>query len=186
MKTYKIDFFLYFFFIISVEAGLFQNLPNLLVLNVNRAGLSILPDLTANLNLQQLHISNNSLVTLDPVKLFGNPPDYSKVMQLTVLSAAHNRITSVERDLVASLTNLEILNLGFNQLTNFPLDSLVNSVNLEYLSLESNQIETLVDWGISGRTNLNIDITGTCQRFKMNKNNNKSFCFGYHTPVSNI
>ena len=150
-----------FFLFLTVETDLFQSFPNLQILNINKVGLLQLPNLTMNTgNLQELHINNNSLSEINPTNLLGSPPDYSRMMALTTLSAAHNEIGSIDSGMLRSMNNLKNLNLGSNQLETFPLGSLTGSAALEYINLESNQIETLLDWGVTGRSNFKIDVTG--------------------------
>ena len=122
--------------------------------------LTEMPNLATNANLLELHLNNNSLMTIDVQKLLASPPSYSQVLVLTILEAANNRIKSIDNAILRSTNNLKTLNLGSNELTSFPLKSLSQSSNLEYIDLKSNQIETLMDWNITGRNNLKIDITG--------------------------
>ena len=139
---------------------MFQNLPKLQILNLNKMELTEMPNLATNANLLELHLNNNSLMTIDVQKLLGSPPNYSQVLALTILEAANNRIKSIDNEILRSMNGLETLNLGSNELTSFPLKSLSQSSNLEHIDLKSNQIETLMDWNITGTNNLKIDITG--------------------------
>ena len=124
-----------------------------------------MPNLVTNANLLELYLNNNSLMAIDVQKLLDSPPNYSKMLSLIVLEAANNRIKSIDNEMLKSMRSIKTLNLGSNKLTSFPLKSLSQSSSLEYINLESNQIETLMDWNITGRTNLNIDITGAYQPY---------------------
>ena len=144
----------------AVEQNFFKNFPKLQILNLNSFGLTEVPDLAMNTNLLELQMKNNSIMTIAAEKLLGNPPDYSRLLGLTVLDVANNKLKSVDQQLLKSMRNLKSLNLASNDLTSFPLLSLSESSSLEYLDLKSNEIETLLDWGVVGRMNLQIDITG--------------------------
>ena len=123
-------------------------------------GLTEMPNLAANANLLELHLNNNNLMTIDVQKLLESPPSYSQVLALRILEVANNRIKSIDNEILRSMNNLKTLNLESNELTSFALKSLSQSSNLEYINLKSNQIEILMDWNITGRSNLKIDITG--------------------------
>lgn len=139
---------------------MFQFLPNLLVLNLNTMGLSELPDLSGNKGtLQELSVSGNALVNLNPIRLLGNPPDYSTAAAIRILNAENNNIRSVDGDLLNVMPNLKRLLLRGNELVSFPLESLVGAEDLEYLDLSVNRIEELEDWGIT-RRNIKVDLSG--------------------------
>ena len=142
----------------TIEAGAFDSLPNLLILDLTGSGLSAFPEeIGALTSLTDLRLAGNALTAipanaLDPLTLLtdldlsGNalteiPDDaLDPLTRLTDLDLSGNALTEIPDDALALLTRLTDLDLSGNALTEFPTAAILAASNsLTRLQLQGNQ-----------------------------------------------
>lgn len=103
----------------------------------NLSPLSISASVENLINLIELDVTANGLLSLEPIRL---PP-----LSLQTLSAANNLLTSIERLPLGEITSLKHLNLSNNMIKSIQPSSLeLSSSSLEVIDLTSNEISNNV------------------------------------------
>lgn len=119
----------------DVAADVFEDLPNLRILNLQNTYLKNLPNhFFRSMNLEAIELSTNDLVTL-------NPSAFGKLKRLRILSVWNNKLVKIDRNTFDGLASLEILNLRRNKLETLPSDLLNSLINLRVLRLSENNFK---------------------------------------------
>lgn len=119
----------------DVAADIFQELPNLKMLNLQNTNLQNLPNnLFRSENLEAIELSTNQLVTL-------NYSSFVKLKNLRLLNVWNNKIVKIHENAFDDLVSLETLNLRRNKLENLPNNVFHRLANLKILRLSENNFK---------------------------------------------
>lgn len=137
----------------SIQAGAFESLQNLLELKLHGNLLTSLPSLSFS-RLLLLDLSNNNIPILEPSHL--------QTPHLEALKVSSLGLTSLDKNLIASLVNLHYLDMSMNQLTEVPLAlQQDNMKGLIRLNLAGNPLGELKPEDFSKLSGLQeLDISG--------------------------
>lgn len=144
--------------LISIPPSITQ-LQALQQLVLSHDHIKTLPDIRPLTSLTTLDISSNQLQSLPPVhgmhlkqllvhkNQLSSLPNLSDQVELEILSASHNKLTTISTDL-QRLTALRQLDLSHNQLTSFPdkkksKDFFQSMVSLDQLQMQHNKLTSI-------------------------------------------
>lgn len=80
---------------------------------------------------------------LDHNELAALPSNLSRLVMLRILAVAHNRLRSVQTDILSKLPNLTSLNLSDNQIESLPADLSTSVAGLTRLNVSRNRIRVV-------------------------------------------
>ncbi|KAH9508385.1 hypothetical protein Btru_050964 [Bulinus truncatus] len=138
----------------GIVSGLFSQLKNLKHLHISNNSVTSIDDSSlAGTSLDELDLSHNHLAALPvrAIKGCSKPP--------TSLSLAHNDITSISNAELRDLS-AQNLDLSYNQITHIPKDLFLNAP-VNNISLRGNPIATIDDGTLDGLTLSAIDLSDT-------------------------
>ncbi|XP_044009805.1 leucine-rich repeats and immunoglobulin-like domains protein 3 isoform X2 [Aphidius gifuensis] len=118
-------------------------------LRVNKNSLKKLPNLSALVNLNDLTISHNDIVSIDGGVI-------NKMTNLENLDLSNNRITILNDSKFSKSNKLTKLNLNNNEISDISLGYFDNLTYLEELRLNKNSIKQLVTGVFGNLTNLKL------------------------------
>lgn len=135
----------------KLEAGVFDGMTSLKVLNLSSNHLETIPSglFARNTNLQELHLQDNKFYQL-PADLF------AQLSELLVLDLSGNQLSShyVDTAIFSKLQRLVVLNLGNNALTRIDESTFAHLNFLQILDLKNNSIGFIDDQTFVPLTNL--------------------------------
>lgn len=118
----------------KLEANAFQEVPNLIYLNLAGNNLDLTLGLFKNMQvLKYLYLSNNSLNSI-PEKVFLG------LKNLRVLDLSFNHLEIINKNTFHDLENLEILNLSSNAIESLSYLAVEPLKNLRYLDIAANKL----------------------------------------------
>ncbi|XP_077992267.1 uncharacterized protein LOC144446392 [Glandiceps talaboti] len=143
----------------EISQDVFQDLPNLRVIDFQSNGLTAIPNSITCTSLQQ---PCRPLQQLEELYLQGNtinwiPNDtFSNVPNLKKLNLTNNSLHSLPGELFSPLEHLQELDLSFNMIDTLPLELFQNLTELEVLHLSSNKLTEMHPIHFRGMTDLKI------------------------------
>lgn len=156
-----------------INGSLFQDLDSLRSLKITHTQLTEMPIPTRPLNITELSLTNNRILTVSPESLQMMPHledlylshndimdipigAFSARSRLTRLHLNNNKIMRLEKGCLDNLTSLEQLKLNKNQMFELKKEVFLSLANLKFLELSRNKISSIQGLAFKGLKSLQV------------------------------
>ncbi|KAK7493921.1 hypothetical protein BaRGS_00014803 [Batillaria attramentaria] len=156
-----------------INGSLFQDLDSLCTLKITHTQLTEMPIPTRPLNITELSLTNNMILTVSPEALQAMPAlenlylSHNRIMDIPIgafpsrsrilrLHLNNNKIMRLEKGCLDNLTSLEQLKLNKNQMFELKKDVFLTLSNLKFLELSRNKISSIQGLAFKGLEKLQV------------------------------